>query len=88
MLRHHRVHKTSYNEVVINVAQFASQLPHSVAAVFVTRGASSSLRMLARQVHAAFYAAYPSLEVGEVPLVVLDVHNREHPVQQQPGLTL
>lgn len=65
--------------VVVDTATYASNLPHSLAAVFILDGSNAQATQAAREVHTDFLAAYPTLTADDVPLLRLRLSDPETP---------
>ena len=60
-----------YNEVIVDTATYAANLPHSLEAVFYLADSDSDAVQHARAVHQGFLAEYP--DQAGVPLLRLDM---------------
>ena len=67
-----------YNEVIVDSAAWVKNLPHTILAVYMFKGAESSASENSRGVHAHFLKYY-GLTFDQVPLVTYDSSNPTEP---------
>ena len=80
MMRLHDNHEQAhYNEVIVDTATYAANLPASLAAIFILDTSDAEAAQHARQVHEGFLRANPTLTASDVPLLRLRLHDLHTP---------